>query len=89
MSEAFVAAVVTVLETGLNTKFERRAEPPKTKREANLQEWKKLKAKRLARRQFLRAELKKLGHLRPNRKMTKDKKSGADLVEIRQGIRVP
>ncbi len=80
--------VAAVIEKEINTRAERKV-VAQTKREENFQEWKKLKAKRLARRQFLRAELKKMGHTRPNRKMTKDKKSGVILSAIRQEIRVP
>lgn len=52
-----------------------------TLRERNPEAWRKQKLIRLDRRRRRRDYLKSRGH-RPNRRMTKDKKTGASLKEI-------
>lgn len=64
--------------TAQNTK---ETKPVKTLKEIDPARYVRLKADRLRRRQVRRKTLKEMG-FRPNRKMTKDKRSGKSLKEL-------
>lgn len=63
-----------------NALREAQSKKPRTKRDENSAEWRKLKKIRLARKANRRAILKSAG-MRPNKKLTRDKKTGKEITD--------